>query len=80
MAWEGIFSGQTGIDRLPPRIPPRVRAAGGFVTHAHPYREAYIPGFYALTGSRRRRGLQRRERRPRLEQKGAPHGSPEGRA
>ena len=40
------------IDRLPPREYLRaVRSAGGFVSHAHPFREAYyIPSFTPLTG------------------------------
>lgn len=40
-----------GIDRLPPReYLAAVRAAGGFIAHAHPYRQAYyIPHFEPLT-------------------------------
>ncbi len=40
-----------GIDRLPPReYLAAVKAAGGFVVHAHPYREAcYIPHFEPIT-------------------------------
>jgi predicted metal-dependent phosphoesterase TrpH len=40
-----------GIDRLPPKeYLAAVRAAGAFVSHAHPYREAYyIPHFAPLT-------------------------------
>lgn len=40
-----------GVDRLPPReYLAAVRAAGAFVAHAHPYREAYyIPRFEPIT-------------------------------
>ena len=40
-----------GIDRLPPKeYLMAIRAAGGFVAHAHPFREAYyIPHFELLT-------------------------------
>lgn len=40
-----------GIDRLPPKeYLAAVRAAGGFIAHAHPFREAYyIPRFEPLT-------------------------------
>ena len=40
-----------GIDRLPPReYLAAVRSAGGFVSHAHPYRQAiYIPHFEPIT-------------------------------
>ena len=49
---EEFLLGHPGIERLPAaEYLALIRAAGGFVCHAHPFREAYyIPRFTPLTG------------------------------
>jgi predicted metal-dependent phosphoesterase TrpH len=48
---EAFLLKNPGIDRLPPQeYLSAIKAAGGFVSHAHPYREAiYIPHFEPIT-------------------------------